>query len=134
ELNPTWLLIGKGEMEVEEMNHSVKVLSLKTDTAVEHQKIPLYDLEASAGFVSLFQNFSTTVPIDYISIPKAPKCDGAIYVTGDSMYPLLKSGDMVVYKRIQNSIDNIFWGEMYIVSLDLDGDDFTSVKWVQKSD
>ena len=40
--------------------------------------------------------------LDYISIPRLPKCDGAVYVTGDSMYPLLKSGDIVLYKEVSD--------------------------------
>ena len=78
---------------------------------------------------------ATDKPIDHISIPNLPKCDGAIYVSGDSMYPLLKSGDIIMYKTLEPSIANIFWGEMYLVSLTNDnGDDFVMVKWVQKSE
>jgi phage repressor protein C with HTH and peptisase S24 domain len=109
--------------------------TLKTDRSIKEQRIPLYDIEATAGVVELFDNKKgKNKPIDYISIPNLPKCDGAIYVTGDSMYPLLKSGDIIMYKQLENSIDNIFFGEMYLVSIDLDGDEFVTVKWIHKSD
>lgn len=52
-----------------------------------------------------------------------PRCDGAVYVTGDSMYPLLKSGDIIVYKELHD-FQEVIYGEMYLVSFDLDGDDF----------
>ena len=74
------------------MDKSLQAFPLKTDYAMHHQQIPLYDLEATAGLVPLFTESANNIPLDYITIPNLPKCDGAIYVTGDSMYPLLKSG------------------------------------------
>jgi phage repressor protein C with HTH and peptisase S24 domain len=134
-----WLLTGKGTRTKEDSIHYLNepggVYTLKTDRVLKEQSIPLYDLEASAGVVELFTNKNgLNKPIDYISIPNLPKCDGAIYVTGDSMYPLLKSGDIIMYKELENSIDNIFFGEMYLVSINLDGDEFVTVKWIHKSD
>jgi len=72
-------------------------------------------------------------PVDYIHIPNLPKCDGAIYIVGDSMYPLLKSGDIVLYKQM-NDWNNIFWGDMYLLSIDIDGEEYITVKYIQKSE
>lgn len=111
------------------------VYKLKTDKTIDAQKVPLYDIEATAGVVGLFKNDNgNKKPIDFISIPNLPKCDGAIYVTGDSMYPLLKSGDIIMYKELNNSIESIFFGEMYLLSIDLDGEEYVTVKWIHKSD
>lgn len=111
------------------------IYKLKTDRSIKDQRVPLYDIEATAGMVELFRNKNgKTKPVDFISIPNLPKCDGAIYVTGDSMYPLLKSGDIVMYKELNNSIDNIFFGEMYLLSINLDDEEFVTVKWIHKSD
>ena len=74
-----------------------------------------------------------TKPVNYIHIPNLPKCDGAIYVVGDSMYPLLKSGDIVLYKQLSDIAD-IFWGDMYLLSIDIDGEEYITVKYIQKSD
>jgi phage repressor protein C with HTH and peptisase S24 domain len=148
DLNPVWLLMGRGEMlikdvsvypevfhEVGQMHEPENVFRLKTDKIYEEQRIPFYNIEASAGVVSLFNSLSDKAePAGYISIPNLPKCDGSIPITGDSMYPLLKSGDVVAYKIIELHIDNIFFGEMYLVSMDLNGDDHLSAKWVQKSE
>lgn len=138
-INPKWLLTGEGDMFSKDSTNNVHepgtIYKLKTDRTLKEQSIPLYDLEASAGVVELFNNKNgATKPIDYISIPNLPKCDGAIYVTGDSMYPLLKSGDIIMYKKVENSINNIFFGEMYLISIDLDGDEFVTVKYIHKSD
>ena len=49
------------------------------------------------------------------------------------MYPLLKSGDIVLYKQL-NDIEDIFWGDMYLLSIDIDGEEYITVKYIQKSD
>ena len=48
------------------------------------------------------------------------------------MLPLLKNGDIVIFKNA--SIDNIFWGELYIIEIALSEDsNLTFVKHIQKS-
>lgn len=150
DLNVEWLLTGKGMMISENKTGShVEIIkpeddpkqiqiknefSLRTDSRKELQSIPLYNLEAAAGLVPLFNDASKQVPLDYISIPDLPKCDGAIYVVGDSMYPLLKSGDIVLYKQVHDITNGIFYGEMYLLSLDMSGEEYIVVKYIQKSD
>ena len=104
------------------------------DAVYPIQEIPLYDLEATAGLKELFSGGkSATQVLDTIKIPHLPKCDGAISITGDSMYPLLKSGDMVLYKEVP--LDSIFYGEMYLLAYQIDGwEEYITVKYVQKSD
>lgn len=112
-----------------------KIYKLRTDTVVNgNQSIPLYDIEAVAGLVPLFQDTKNQNPIDHISIPRLPKCDGAVYVTGDSMYPLLKSGDIIMYKQIHDIENDIFWGEMYLLSVGTDDEEYITVKYIQKSE
>lgn len=138
DLNPVWLLTGQGNVFVdnEEIlnNKQIETYRLKTDSYVENQQIPLYDIEAIAGLVPLFQDSKAQDPIDHISIPHLPKCDGAVYVTGDSMYPLLKSGDIVLYKEIHDVANEIFWGEMYLLGIDMSGEEYVTVKYIQKSE
>jgi len=127
---------GVGELELEEklINEPNRIYKLRTDRIEDQQDVPLYNLEASAGLVSLFNKHADHTPIDYLRIPNLPKCDGALTVTGDSMYPLLKSGDIIMYKEVNTEIANVFFGEMYLLSIALNGDEYVSVKWVQKSD
>ena len=124
-----------GESKGIEFKEPTSVYKTRTDNTIEIQQIPLYNMEVSAGIVSLFKDQSQEAPIDFISIPNLPKCDGAIYVTGDSMYPLLKSGDIVMYKQINDLANVIYiWGEMYLVSLDMDDEEYVTVKYIQKSE
>lgn len=138
DMNPIWLLTGVGEIFVANVeilqNKKIEAFKLKTDRELENQQIPLYDIEAIAGLVPLFQDSKSQDPIDHISIPHLPKCDGAVYVTGDSMYPLLKSGDIVLYKEIHDVANEIFWGEMYLLGIDMSGEEYVTVKYIQKSE
>lgn len=135
DINIEWLLTGNGNMLKNDniVNEPTAVYSLRTDNKQEDQRIPLYDIEAAAGLAPLF-NDTHHNPIDYITIPNLPKCDGALSITGDSMYPLLKSGDIVMYKQIQDFKNDVFFGEMYLISVEVSGEEHIMVKYIQKSD
>ncbi len=142
DVNVDWLLTGRGTMLKQVKNYPVQNEILTTpinihrrtiDPVKEMQDIPLYDLEATAGLMELFKGTSNEAILDHIRIPGIAHCDGGVYVKGDSMYPLLKSGDIVLYKEI--SVDKIFWGEMYLLSIKIDDwSEYITVKFVQKSE
>ena len=131
-VNPDWLETGKGEIF-----NADPALSASYGKGAEMmmplQSVPLYSIEATAGLVPLFEQREAYNPVNYIHIPNLPKCDGAVYVAGDSMYPLLKSGDIVLYKQLHD-LQDIFWGDMYLLSLDIDGEEYVTVKYVQHSE
>ncbi|MDV3793355.1 peptidase S24 [Elizabethkingia anophelis] len=134
-INLEWLLTGKGRMlkgednEINPINGGRKT----KDIILDIQEVPFYDLEATAGLKELFDSGKPHKVLDTIKIPNLPKCDGAITVTGDSMYPLLKSGDMILYR--ETSLDNIFFGEMYLLSVKVDHwEEYITVKYVQRSE
>lgn len=70
--------------------------------------------------------------IDTLRLPKLGKCDGALFLTGDSMYPLMKSGDIVVFKMI-NNIDYMLYGNIYLVEYEIDGDEYLVCKYLNES-
>ena len=127
-----WLLTGK-EKRIKS-NPNIQILNEpKTkEKKLTEQEVLLYDVSAAANLKTLFDNKRQNI-LGKISIPDMPRCDGAVYVTGDSMYPLLKSGDIIVYKELHD-FQEVIYGEMYLVSFDLDGDDFLTVKYVNHSD
>lgn len=147
DLNLDWLITGQGSMlKSDQVSQTIPAISnndkdpqvsiyqLKTDyLGTNRQAIPLYELEAAAGLSTLFSSQIKQVPLDYITVPNAPKCDGALFVRGDSMYPILKSGDIICYKHIEK-IDDIYWGEMYLLDIEVSGDQYLTLKYVQKSD
>lgn len=118
-LNTYWLITGNGSMEISESN------------IVDSKSIPVYPHIASAGKVQLFKDMSHSQSEGYISVPQMPRCDGAIPIVGDSMYPLLKSGDLVCYQI--KEVCDLIYGEMYLVDwLDSRDDDYLTVKYIQK--
>ncbi len=154
ELNLEWLLTGIGSMlkgklgqvkakeyiQQEEVNNiasepNMQTYNFKSDYFnLNNQLIPLYEIEAAAGLNTLFSNQTDQSPIDYISVPNAPKCDGALFVRGDSMYPIMKSGDIVCYKQIKDTQNNIRFGEIYLLYIDDGDDEYLTIKYVQTSE
>lgn len=133
--NPEWLLTGNGSMLKSETENNIKVQRIHTPPYNEknHESIvvPLYNIDAAANLRTIFDNKHQNI-IDTIRIPDLPKCDGAIYIRGDSMYPLLKSGDIVIYKEISD-FDSLIFGEMYLIDFTINNDDFLVVKFVKRS-
>lgn len=133
-----WLLTGEGEMtHGEQRPEPIEVLPAQVFTNGiekhhESQDIPLYDITAAAGLSALYNSSSNI--LDYMRIPNLPRCDGAIYVKGDSMYPLLKHGDMVAFQRLVDIPDEIDFGEMYVVDMSTAHLERIYVKYVKKSE
>ena len=135
-----WLLTGKGTPvhenrfcnselargEVEILHHARSV------EAMGERSVTLYDISAAANLKTILTEGSQRV-LGQIVIPNIPRCDGAVYVSGDSMYPILKAGDIVGFKFI-NSFEDIIYGEMYLVSFERGGDEYLSVKYINKSE
>lgn len=128
DINRDWLLYGEGEM----LKGMVQTFELKSDIDKALRKIPVFDIAATAGFSTLYQDQSSAIA-DYITIPNLPPVDGAIYARGDSMAPLIASGDIVIFKKVELLPDNILWGHIYIVSYTIDGDDYTVLKYIRQS-
>lgn len=129
-----WILTGEGEMiRHKDYHYEVNdVFTTKVAESYGEEDVPLYDVSAAANLASIFTSGGQNV-IDHIKVPNVPKCDGAVYVRGDSMTPLLRSGDIVAFKSIRD-IQNIIWGEMYLVDMVVEDDDYLVVKYIQKSD
>lgn len=116
-----WLLLGKKPL----------IPQSETSDALKDRTVMLYDIAAAANLRTLLANKQQYV-VGKIQIPSIPVCDGAVYISGDSMYPILKSGDIVGFKEI-NSFGNVIYGEMYLVSFCIDGDEYLTVKYVNRS-
>ena len=137
--NSEWLLTGNGSMLKKSSEKEVSISSIQPihvpktpEKHIPQQFITLYDIEAAANLKTIFDNKQQNI-LGHISFPDIPRCDGAVYVRGDSMYPLLKSGDIIAYKEIQNP-QHIIFGEMYLVSFIMEDDYYVAVKYLQKSE
>ena len=138
EINISWLITGEGTMLKNDAPPSEATVQpiyqpRSPEKKVDNQIINLYDFEATAGLRSLLDNRHANI-IDTIKIPNMPKCDGAIHIVGDSMYPRLKPGDIIFYKKLPIDLQSILYGEMYLLSYSIDGDDYCVVKYIKRSD
>ena len=98
------------------------------------QNIPVYELEAASTLSSLFLEPQSFRPSDYFAASTLPRCDGGLRVSGDSMNPVIKSGDIVFYKQIKHVHRAIVWGEMYLLAFELDGDEYIMVKYLHPAE
>ena len=113
------------DVQVTRMDHP------KSAEKLGDAEVPLYDIDAAANLRTLMGDKASNI-LGMISIPNIPSCDGAVYVRGDSMYPILKTGDIVAYKMV-NDLQALVDGEMYLVNLEIDGDEYLTVKYVHRS-
>jgi phage repressor protein C with HTH and peptisase S24 domain/DNA-binding XRE family transcriptional regulator len=130
-----WLLTDESEMLKETVSNEMTKIHKPIkymEKIIESQDVTLYDISTAANLKTLFVQKEQNI-LGKITLPNIPKCDGAMYVTGDSMDPIIKSGDIICYKEIQD-FNNIIYGEMYIVSIDMEGDEYLSVKYITRSD
>ncbi len=144
-LNSEWLLTGRGTM------YAAPAASPASDaypTAEEQltadvsdatcpdydlRSVPLYRLDPLTGLAGLFDDELPPVPVSRLTLPGLPACDGALRIAGDAMAPILKSGDIVLYKRVRDIPDGFLWGETYLVAFEIDGETYTVLRYVHRS-
>lgn len=92
-------------------------------------RIPMYEVESSAGAVGMYNDFAEQKPIGYLQIPGFEDCSFAVPVWGHSMYPTFENGTWIVCKEIQNK-ESIVPGECYYI----EWDDYRMVKRIIAGD
>lgn len=129
DINPEWLLTGKGSMiketkenalSLDSIPKSIKVLIEDLyNNNIEDRKntIPLVLTKAIGGFGSETFSISEQDVKDYYIIPKFmhKKIDFMIEVEGSSMYPKYSSGDIVAC-RIIDEKRFIQWNKTHVVA------------------
>lgn len=107
ELNISWLLTGEGEMLKSEAQQSASL------PATEKSRIRYWiDVEATAGGLAMFEDNPMSRCIE-MSIPEFGDCTDAVNLYGDSMFPLYKSGQIIILKEWAESF--IDFGNVYLV-------------------
>ena len=107
DLNEVWLLTGEGEMLKSEAQQSASL------PATEKSRIRYWvDVEATAGGLAMFEDNPMSRCIE-MSIPEFGDCTDAVNLYGDSMFPLYKSGQIIILKEwVESFID---FGNVYLV-------------------
>lgn len=128
EISMEWLLTGSGDM----LKKTLKTFDFKAEEGKATRRIPIYDTFATDVFAAIYCDTPLEIS-DYISIPNLSPVDGALYARGDSMSPLISSGDIVIFKVVERNPDNILWGHIYIITYFIEGDEFTVLKYIKRS-
>lgn len=121
DINPEWLLTGKGEMLKEREQIPI------AKPAIGKEGIPLIPIDAMAGFAAGEMQVLEYECERYV-VPVFREAEFLIEVRGSSMYPKYSSGDIVACKKL--SLQNIFfqWNKVYV----LDTDQGALIKRVRK--
>lgn len=116
EINPEWLLTGKGKMLKEQIDN-IPIASEPSATYDADKAIPLVSVKAVGGFGNHSFAINDRDVKDYYIIPKFKhkKVDFMIEVEGSSMYPKYNSGDVVACTII-NENSFIQWNKTHVVA------------------
>lgn len=121
DLSAEWVLRDDGKMLRERFEPLHNVKKKAEDKKV--QQIVLYDTKTFNGLETITGQIEGGM-LGFIQLPNMPKCDGAICIHGDGMSPRIKAGDIVGFKVVAPQLDNIVWGEMYLVELSIGEENF----------
>lgn len=108
ELNISWLLTGEGEMLKSEAQQPDSLPARTEKSRIKYW----VDVDATAGGLTMFDDNPMNKCIE-MSIPEFGDCTDAVNLYGDSMFPLFKSGQIIILKEwVESFID---FGNVYLV-------------------
>lgn len=139
EISLEWLIAGEGDMLKSKFSLHHSLADIKTQYATIANVDPasiseadIVNVENPSDLIPIFAHKQSNQFEGYISLPQLSSCDGAGYVKSDSMYPLIKPGDIVCYKTANDAAE-IHWNEIYVVFLVIDGETYLTTKYLQRS-
>lgn len=115
DMSPEWLVTGKGEM-IKNAEREQKTIEI-SESAISETKRKgalIYDIDATCGLSGRDIEFTDEKVIGSIDAPEINPDSKIIFATGDSMLPLIASGDRVVIRKIE-SWDYFNYGQVYLI-------------------
>lgn len=115
DINIAWLKTGVGEMLINE-ERKEKMISIDQTAISETRRkgALIYDIDATCGIEGRDIEFTDEKVIGSIDAPEINPDSKIIFATGDSMLPLIASGDRVVIRKIE-SWDYFNYGQVYLI-------------------
>ena len=110
-ISESWLLTGEGAIAKYDGNG-----------------IPEYDVDFSCGNAVMYTD--STAIVGTLSMSEYANATAIVRATGNSMHPLISSGDKVIIKEVDNWAENIIYGQIY--GIETDGD-IRTIKRVRRS-
>lgn len=114
-----WLATGKERVsettiESEERQNKMITIPQSTITVNKRKGALIYDIDATCGFDGRDIEFVDEKVVGSIDAPEINPESKIIFATGDSMLPLITSGDRIVIRRIE-SWDYFNYGQVYLI-------------------
>lgn len=115
DLNIIWLKTGVGEMLIDKERTDKTVSVPQSSISKNARKGALiYDIDATCGTDGRALEFTNEKIIGSIDAPEINPNSQIIFASGDSMQPLIYSGDRIVVRRIE-SWDYFNYGQVYLI-------------------
>ena len=108
-----WLVNGNGEKYMTE-KESAMLEALQNKKAYNNKQcgVPYYDIDFCLGLREMYQD-TPEVPVQLIDIPGYSKADFWCKTTGDSMCPIINSGDIIAMKEVKDWQSFLLMNEAY---------------------
>ena len=107
DLSPKWVLTGEGHMLTEDFAQDKVNISAT-------EGIPYYEVDFLGGFAEMY-NDQHTEPDGYISEDVVKGADCLCKLTGHSMEPTIKDGDLIALKANKDWSKNMISGQIYAI-------------------
>ena len=129
-VNANWLLIGGNEKVFRAKEDDVTLFE-EEQSIVKRRGVPFYDIDVAAHIAEMFE--SAVAPSFFVDFEPFNDCSAYLPIYGDSMFPLIQSGDIVAIKKLTNT-DVILWGEAHLVITSPDANNLRTVKLVYQNE
>lgn len=115
DISTDWLLRDEGEMLINK-ERANKIISIPKEAISTNKRkgALIYDIDATCGFDGRDIEFVDEKIVGSIDAPEINPESKIIFATGDSMLPLITSGDRIVIRRIE-SWDYFNYGQVYLI-------------------
>lgn len=108
-----WLVNGNGEKYMTEKESAMlEALQNKPEYNNKQCGVPYYDVDFCLGLREMYQD-TPEVPVQLIDIPGYSKADFWCKTTGDSMCPIINSGDIIAMKEVKDWQSFLLMNEAY---------------------
>jgi transcriptional regulator with XRE-family HTH domain len=121
-VNINWLL-GKDEP----MISSGETSQANVGEVDKKHGVPFYDIDVAAHIAEMFE--SEVAPSFFVDFEPFNDCTAYLPSYGDSMFPLIQSGDILAVKKLNNP-EVILWGEAHLVITGPEANNLRTVKLV----
>jgi len=124
-VNFQWLNFGEGEM----LKKAAQSENTIEKNNLEHG-VPYFDIDISATMAESFSDIAEA-PEFYVDFKPFNDCTVYLPVFGESMYPVISSGEIVALKKIDNP-EYIQYGEVHMVITNAESNNMRTLKIIRK--